>query len=267
MSTAPLSDVNTSRENSGSSAQQGPPPQTTFDVASARYPQPGLPYLTSNGSVSKFMPNGAMPYQPSGPPFPPYLPSMSSQPSSALPPTLVPQMPLSSGQPLFPGQMAAYDTTNFGTMIQGAGSVPYMGMASGPSNTLPQPGPSKSSTSRQGTKKRKVPPSNAQNNGVASFVASPAALDDTASGEEGSVKGKRDKRVKTARACDSWVVVHTKNSKYTSAENRCRCRRKKIRCDVIEEDPPLCKHCKAHNFECTWVSFVRCIASVGSRLF
>lgn len=47
------------------------------------------------------------------------------------------------------------------------------------------------------------------------------------------------RRQKTARACDG-------------------CRSRKIRCDVIQDtSPPLCVHCKQHNFTCTWVSCAR----------
>ena len=50
-------------------------------------------------------------------------------------------------------------------------------------------------------------------------------------------KDEEKRRQKTARACDG-------------------CRSRKIRCDVLQDSsPPLCVHCKQHNFTCTWVSW------------
>lgn len=83
---------------------------------------------------------------------------------------------------------------------------------------------------------------------ASSSRASPALLDPSltnanASGQGGQGSGQtaaeRDeekRRQKTARACDG-------------------CRSRKIRCDVLQDSsPPLCVHCKQHNFTCTWVS-------------
>jgi hypothetical protein len=66
--------------------------------------------------------------------------------------------------------------------------------------------------------------------------ASPALTDNNANNSMSAAdKDEEKRRQKTSRACDG-------------------CRSRKIRCDVIQDtSPPLCVHCKAHNFTCTWV--------------
>lgn len=68
--------------------------------------------------------------------------------------------------------------------------------------------------------------------------ASPAIMDSNTGTSANNNNDKEDekRRQKTSRACDG-------------------CRSRKIRCDVIQDtSPPLCVHCKQHNFTCTWVS-------------
>lgn len=71
--------------------------------------------------------------------------------------------------------------------------------------------------------------------------ASPALTDNNPNNSMSAAdKDEEKRRQKTSRACDG-------------------CRSRKIRCDVIQDtSPPLCVHCKAHNFTCTWVSASSC---------
>ncbi|KAG8883115.1 hypothetical protein FRB97_007252 [Tulasnella sp. 331] len=101
-------------------------------------------------------------------------------------------------------------------------------VASGPSNSnspviMPAVAPG------QGKRKRKDPPKKTVATvGVTS--ASPAAGVSSQCEDDDADK----KRTKTQRACDP-------------------CRRKKIRCDVIEgTDPPICAHCKQYHYDCTF---------------
>ena len=111
--------------------------------------------------------------------------------------------------------------------------------------------------------------------------STPGGNGGNAGGESAAAKKKRekeekDKRLKTSRACDGcrtrkirWVGISSARKKSWKSSSRLSHERKlmghaflksahAIRCDVIPDtNPPLCVHCKHHNFDCTWVSPLR----------
>lgn len=98
---------------------------------------------------------------------------------------------------------------------------------------VPQPSASTSSTQQPQPKKRGRKKKESSISVPGSGHATPSDARTSPTGDGGD--DRDSKRQKTSRACDG-------------------CRTRKIRCDVLQdESPPLCVHCKQHNFNCSWV--------------